>query len=295
MKLQVEAMVADIEDDGLLGVDILQNDSSGPTDLIMSKGVLRIKGQEVPIIQVGVTNRTRKVTAADNILIPAQSECVVDVYVQRCEYDDFNSEKDYIIEPTENFQTEYPLQMATTLVDINEACTCKVRMLNPFPTAMTIKQDAVIGKAEPIEGKPITVAHQEDKSEEENFVSARRVKLPTEQVSKSTSADRRRKRLHESQDIPEHLTALYEKTSQGLDCHEKERVAELLCKFQNSFSRDEWDLGLTHLTSHSIKTEGADPIKQAPRRVPLAYAQDEKKAIEDLKAKGVIRESVSPW
>ena len=29
--------------------------------------------------------------------------------------------------------------------------------------------------------------------------------------------------------------------------------------------------------------------------MPLAFAADEKKAIEDLKAKGVIRDSVSPW
>ncbi|MCG8044297.1 MAG: reverse transcriptase family protein, partial [Candidatus Thiodiazotropha endolucinida] len=76
---------------------------------------------------------------------------------------------------------------------------------------------------------------------------------------------------------------------------EKEKVAELLCKFQDNFLRDEWDLGLTHLTTHAIKTEDAAPIKQAPRRVPLAYAEEEKRAIEDLKAKGVIRESVSPW
>ena len=33
----------------------------------------------------------------------------------------------------------------------------------------------------------------------------------------------------------------------------------------------------------------------APRQVPRAYADDEKRAIEDLKAKGVIRESTSPW
>ncbi|MBV2113483.1 MAG: reverse transcriptase family protein, partial [Candidatus Thiodiazotropha sp. (ex Ctena orbiculata)] len=32
-----------------------------------------------------------------------------------------------------------------------------------------------------------------------------------------------------------------------------------------------------------------------PRRVPLAHANDEKKAIEELQAKGVIRDSVSPW
>ena len=43
------------------------------------------------------------------------------------------------------------------------------------------------------------------------------------------------------------------------------------------------------------ETEDAAPIKQHPRRVPLAHAEAEKQAIEDLKAKGVIRESTSPW
>ena len=36
-------------------------------------------------------------------------------------------------------------------------------------------------------------------------------------------------------------------------------------------------------------------IRLPPRRVPLAYADKEKQAIEDMKVKGVIRNSVSPW
>ena len=38
--------------------------------------------QEVPIIQVGIQNRIRKVTAADHFVIPAQCESVVNVYVR---------------------------------------------------------------------------------------------------------------------------------------------------------------------------------------------------------------------
>ena len=296
VQMKVEAIVAAIDDDCLLGVDILQNVDNGPADLLMSKGVIVLNKKEVPIIQVGVTNRVRKVTAADHFVIPAQSECVVDVIVERHEYDDFSSEKDYLVEPTEHFQAEYPLQMASTLVDINEGCTCKVRMLNPFPTAMSIKQDAVIGRAEPIQGKPVVIVSQEDETERENYTSARRVKLVAEEVKETMPANVSRAiNLDENLEIPAHLDKLYNKTTEGLDDYEKKRVAQLLCKFADSFSKDEWDLGLTHLTSHAIKTEGAPPVKQPPRRVPLAYAADEKKAIEDLKAKGVIRESVSPW
>ena len=121
--VQTEAIVAEIDDDGLLGIDVLQNRHDGPTDLMMSKGILKMGDKEVPIMQVGIMDRTRKVTAADYSIIPAQSETVIDVYVERKEFDDFTSESEYIIEPTEHFKEEYPLQMAATLVDINQGCT----------------------------------------------------------------------------------------------------------------------------------------------------------------------------
>ena len=187
------------------------------------------------------------------------------------------------------------LQMASTSVDINEGCTCKVRLLNPVPTAMSIKQDAVIGKADPINGKPVVKANQENEVEKESYTRVRRVKLVAEEMPESMSATVSRSVSEsENSEVPEHLSTLYNKTAAGLGDHEKDRVARLLCKFSDIFSRDEWDLGLTHLTSHAIKTVGAAPDKQSPRRLPLANAANEKKAIEDLKAKGVIRESVLP-
>ena len=82
VKLEIEAIVAEIEDEGLLGVDVLQNGNAGPPDLLMSKRGLKIDKQEVPIIQIGITNRIRKVTAADIFVIPAQSECIIEVYVE---------------------------------------------------------------------------------------------------------------------------------------------------------------------------------------------------------------------
>ena len=54
-------------------------------------------------------------------------------------------------------------------------------------------------------------------------------------------------------------------------------------------------MGLTNLAEHAIETDNAAPIKQHPRRVPLTHAEAEKQSIEDLRAKGVIRESTSPW
>ena len=73
-------------------------------------------------------------------------------------------------------------------------------------------------------------------------------------------------------------------------------MKSLLCKYSHAFSKDDYDLGLCHLTEHAINVEPeAKPIRQPPRCVPLAYADEERKAIEDLEKKGVIQKSTIPW
>ena len=299
--LRVEAVVAEIDDDGLIGVDVLQSRRNGPSDLLLSTGVLKIDEQEVPIIQIGINNRIRKVTAADHFVIPAQSEAVVDVFVERQEYDDFSSEQDYLIEPTDHFKETYPLQMAPSLANIGRSCSRKVRLLNPFPTAVSIKQDAVVGKAEPLEGEPKVLVPEENSEESDNFHQMRRLtfeskpSLQDEHVMDTKPHTARSTGEADIEPVPSHLTDLFERTSKAISPAEKARIASLLTKFQDTFSRDEWDIGLTDLAEHSIPKGDATPVKQPPRRDPLAHAEAEKKAIEDLKAKGVIRESLTPW
>ena len=122
-----------------------------------------------------------------------------------------------------HFQAEYPLQISSTLVDINRVCTCKVRKLNPFPTAMPIKQGAVIGRAEPIEGIPIVITNEEDSSKIQNHVAVRRIKLLTSEHGYSLPEYTARKiQTEDSTEIPSHLVDLYEKTSQGLKGEQKQ-------------------------------------------------------------------------
>ena len=69
----------------------------------------------------------------------------------------------------------------------------------------------------------------------------------------------------------------------------------MLIDYQDVFSKNEEDLGLTHLTKHCIDTQGAKPIKQPFRRTPMAFQNEEKAVIDKLKKQGVIRESHSSW
>ena len=296
VSMQTDAILAEIDDDGLLRVDILQNREGGPTDL-MSKGVLKVEGKDVPIILVGMKTCVRKVASADHFVIPAQSDAVIDVNIERQEYDDFSAETDYIMEPTDHFKETYPLQMASTLCDINQECTSKVRLLNPFPTAVSINQDAVVGQAEPIDGTPRAVVQEENTEEADNFHQVRRLTFAMQnnvQRHCPKSEAIKRSVIDTEAQVPDHLADIFARASTDLDPQEKMRLASLLNEFKDSFSCDEWDLGLTMLAEHAIATGEAAPIKQHPRRVPLAHAEAEKQAIEDLKAKGV-RESTKPW
>ena len=128
-----DIMVADIEDDALLGYDILKGQNGRPADILLSQNRILLDGMEIPIFQVGKIGKARRVVVAENMTVPGHAEAVVSVYKERFEANDDDTEADYVVEPNQLFKERYPLQMATTLVNLNEAPTCKVRVLNPYP------------------------------------------------------------------------------------------------------------------------------------------------------------------
>ena len=95
--------------------------------------------------------------------------------------------------------------------------------------------------------------------------------------------------------MPDHLKGLYESACTERTDAEKDRIAQTLTDFQDTFSKNEFVLGLTNLTEHTIDVGQHPPIKQAPRRVPVAFASEEENIIKQLEDQGVIRKSTSPW
>jgi hypothetical protein len=55
--------------------------------------------------------------------------------------------------------------MASTLVNINNGPTCKVKVLNPFSSDITLRQNAEIGKAEQTKRITNIVTEEENRSE----------------------------------------------------------------------------------------------------------------------------------
>ena len=101
---------------------------------------------------------------------------------------------------------------------------------------------------------------------------------------------------HEAgRELPELVKELYERSSEGLDDSQKDQLYSLLVEFKDVFSDGLSDIGRTSLTSHQIDTGGQKPIKQQPRRLPLAKVEMAQKAIEEMHEQGVIEPSNSPW
>lgn len=80
-----ELIVAGIADEGLLGMDILM-EGGKPADVLLSRGVILFRGEEIPC-RTRISQSIRRVVVADNEVISPYSEKLIDVYIQRFEDD----------------------------------------------------------------------------------------------------------------------------------------------------------------------------------------------------------------
>ncbi len=296
IEFEKSVVVADIEDDGLLGSDVLLEDEYGPADIIASREVLVFRGTEIPVMIVGSSRKTRKVYVAEDIEIPAMSEAIVDTLVQSFRVDKLCDKNEVLIEPSQEFKTKYPLFMGSSIVDLKGSPVARVRVMNPYYQTIKLRSKAHIADAETFVEETGTVVDKE--TEVKNDCYIRRIQLPGPLEVTQNPSDvvfDKGQVCKTNVKLPPHLNDVYKKASEYLEMKEKAEVESMLASHQKAFCKDEFDLGRTHLVEHSIDTGDSRPIKLAPRRVPLAFQNEEKKAIEHMLKKKAIRESTSPW
>ncbi|GFQ65808.1 retrovirus-related Pol polyprotein from transposon 412 [Trichonephila clavata] len=69
----------------------------------------------------------------------------------------------------------------------------------------------------------------------------------------------------------------------------------LIDEYEELFSCTSGDLGRTKLAQHRIETGNHSPIKQNPRRLPIAKTTEVKDLLRDMQERDVIEPSSSPW
>ena len=88
VSLQRVLMVAEIEDQILLGDDILRRDPEGPMDILNTEKVMVFKGLQIPLHTVGEQKQKIKLLAVNMLVLPGMTEQIVDGYLDWSEEDE---------------------------------------------------------------------------------------------------------------------------------------------------------------------------------------------------------------
>lgn len=105
-----EIIVAEIEDDALLGLDILMKKENGPVDIKLHENLITFRGKNIEVQKT--TEKIRKVLAADNYVNPTYCEKIIDVFIDRYEDDQDLTHNVFCVEPSEDFNNRFSLFMA---------------------------------------------------------------------------------------------------------------------------------------------------------------------------------------
>ena len=258
-KLEQDFIVANVNVDGILGIDFL---SKHKCVIDIERLVISVLGTEHKLRLEGMST-SYKISLVNRISMPPRAEVIVKGKI--CASDDGRlPSRIGMIEPIESFARSNAGIVAKTLVRSQEIVP--VRILNPLSEAQTIHPGTIIGTLSPIE----------------------------KVVSSSFNIDEIscKKSCH---DIPSHIKDLYEKCTSDLGIEDKQKAKALLLRYAHLFSTSDEDVGRTDLVKHKINTGDKDPFKQAPRRLPVHMQEEVEEHITDMLRRGVIEPSKSPW
>jgi len=97
--------------------------------------------------------------------------------------------------------------------------------------------------------------------------------------------------------LPEHVTQLFLDTFQEDDfpIEATHGLKQLLIDHQHTFATSSANIGYCSILQHDIDTGDAHPIRQAPRKPPLAARKAEDEILNEMLKTGVIEPSMSSW
>lgn len=273
-------IVANISDDGIIGLDFLRQHHCS-LDLKMDEIVIggrRIScGKGAPIVEVG------RVECVESVIIPARTEMIVSAYVENAPGGAHG-----LIEANPKFEMSTSVKVASSLNVLNGSVV-PVRVMNPTSVGIEVRAGVTIGYAQEVI-EVCTIATENDRFSEVDCPMGI-MSIKDEELEESP----RPGDICKGQ-LPEHLHELYDDICENVtDSEELQNILKLLSDFQGSFSKGKDDLGQTSIVEHAIDTADAHPIKQRPRRTPLAFRGEEEKEIKSMLERGVIQPSTSPW
>jgi predicted aspartyl protease len=260
---QQRILVADVEAPVVLGYDFLHKYKC---QLDMGQGSLTLKGRKIICQRESQMPSVFRMTITRTIMIPAASEVVLHANVQGIP----KGCTEVMVEATNPTLTGRGLLVAKAVVDPSQG-QVPIRVINLSDEPQTLYKRTFAATCETV-----------------NHIKA--VPDPDEATAKVNKVN-----TTTDDELPEYLQALWERSTVNLTKAQGEEVKRMLYKHREAFAKDKNDFGQTHIVQHRINTGMAAPIRQQPRRVPLAKKEEADTEIKRMLSTGVIEPSKSPW
>ena len=264
MPLEEDFWICDSDNTGILGILFMERAS-----VVLDVGRKRvfIRNQSVRLHDQFGKPLQSKVVANQTVHIPPNREVIPPGKVCAGRHRDPGI---VTLDPAMKVSRETGALVARVVVNANES-TIPVRVFNPTDETITIHKFAVMGVLTPVLETKVLKATGP-------FIG--KVSASTEKATPSG--------------VPEHLQDLFERSRDGLTDLEVDELRKLLNEYADVFSKGDDDIGRTDWVKHDIDTGNERPVQQKPRRLPLAQ-QDLRDIVGDLKTKGFISDTNSPW
>jgi hypothetical protein len=174
-----------------------------------------------------------------------------------------------LVEHTDKFVNKNGLLLARAIINLYKE-KIPLRIVNVNDTPCTIYKGTIVATCELIKETDIP---------ENKGVNMSNVQHDVKKVATLSS----------------HIEIVYKRSISCLDENQQKSYKDLLVVFQTVFSKSEDDIGLTNLVEHTINTGDHRPVRQRPRRIPLAKIKEAEEAIQSMVKQEVIEQSMSPW
>ena len=256
--IQLQVLVAEIEEPLVLGNDFLCDTGCS---IDVKNQTLHLEGKDIPCFLEDELPSVFRIRLSSDVVVPGNCEYILPAYIQT----DCSAilPEEVIIDGNPRIMESKGILFARVLV--NTASThIPVRVCNPTDEEITLFKETILGMGES--------SYQTSGSEEKCY----------------------NMRQENNSEIPEHLKSLWE-DCKHLDESQHLQVGNLLKEYADIFAKSKSDLGYTTLVEHTINTGNTAPIKQRPRRLPLAKKEAEKEEVKKMLDNDIIEPSVSPW
>ena len=208
----------------------------------------------------------RRVVLNADTVIPPRSQVDLSTHVVFHSSSDWKSTAEWATEPKIIHPGVYS---ARTLVSSTSIADVPVRVMNVKPQSVRIKAGTNLADLQPVEV-----------DESESVCSASTTTKPT---------------VIDKLNVPEFVRDLVNGSHSSLSDSFRRTLVDILCSYEDVFSKSENDLGLTDIVTHQIDTGNARPIRQPLRRYPPAHVEAISEHVDTMLAQGTIEAASSPW